>query len=59
MRYGTVYAENYSPRLDGRNLEILGLSVENPNFSTFSTGFSTRVFHRVMAGVYTGSVDII
>jgi len=28
------------------NLQNPGIPVENHNFSTFSTGFSTRVFHR-------------
>ena len=57
--YDTVYTEIYTQAFPDRNLDFLGLSVENLNFSTFSTGLSTMVFHRPVMGVYTTSVYII
>jgi hypothetical protein len=35
------------------------ISVENPHFSTLSTGISTRVFHSGAPRIYTVRVDII
>ena len=59
IRYEAVYTPDYSSTFPGRILQIYGLSVENRNFSTFSTGLSTRVFHRDFHRVYTVSVNII
>jgi len=40
------------------NRQRAGIPVENTHFSTFSTDFSTTVFHRMNACGYTQAVDI-
>ena len=45
VNYGRDYTYKYPLFLQGKYLEKPGMLVENPNFSTISTDFSTGVFH--------------
>ena len=57
--YGPRYAERYTKLFSVVNSQKWVLLVENRNFSTFSTGFSTGVFHSLIPYVYTQCVNII
>ena len=43
---GNLYPPGYALICLGPDFEITGIAVENLNFSTISTGFSTGLFHR-------------
>ena len=53
------YTEKYAPQTQAEDLENADLPVENKYFSTVSTDFSTALFHRHHAAVYTGRVNIM
>ena len=57
--YAEKYARKYAPHLPCASGEIPVFPVENQNFSTFSTDFSTGVFHRDLAQNYAACVNII
>ena len=59
FRYVGNYAEKYASKSWGEDWKNLGFPVENPNFSTISTDFSTGLFHRYMPAVYAFKVNII
>ena len=52
FHYRQFYANVYAGLFPRRSVETSGLLVEKPNFSTFSTDFSTMVVHRVFPQDY-------